>query len=577
MSSKKFNVHNMSIKSRLILSFVIVALLAGAVGAVGLYTLNAVDKVGVEITQNHTLPLIHLSHYIDNYQRSRAELRELLLEDSLAGRNEIVGNIDKLDKAQDEALDSFVELTDGKDPVALAIVDQLRSAIDTYRMKRVHIIEAGLLFTEEGDDYAFDELGDVDYIKTTNEIQALTNQLQKEKGDAVVDRSEDQIHTSTTAMTAVVVVIIAAVLLAVALGLIISFEITQVTNRVLRSVQKIAKGDLATRIGDCGKNELGLLASEVDSMAAGISAVIEQVRDAALLVDGAAQQVSSSSMSLAQVATEQASSSQQISASLTQIAAQTKDNADNSAKAMEISNDAKNGAQKGNAQMSEMLRAMSAINIASEKISNIIKVIEDIAFQTNILALNAAVEAARAGSHGRGFAVVAEEVRNLAARSAKAASETTQMIVGSSREVEGGTKIANDTARALTEIVNGVTSSAEIVSKISQASSEQSMGIEQINVGVEQVSQAIQTTSSVAQETASASSEMSTQASNLMKLISRFKIGSAEAGLEGSHSAKAAVSARSSAPRGAFAAAHGGERLGDSPVPALAVADFGKY
>ena len=176
--------------------------------------------------------------------------------------------------------------------------------------------------------------------------------------------------------------------------------------------------------------------------------------------------VSESSIALSQGATEQASSVEELSSSLEEVSAQTKLNAQNANRANDLTAKAKTEAAVGNDHMIEMLDAMKEINVSSTGISKIIKVIDEIAFQTNLLALNAAVEAARAGQHGKGFAVVAEEVRNLAARSAKAAKETTDMIEGSINKVNDGTEIANRTAEALTKIVETVTEVAELVEKI---------------------------------------------------------------------------------------------------------------
>ncbi len=255
-----------------------------------------------------------------------------------------------------------------------------------------------------------------------------------------------------------------------------------------------------------------------------LNAVLREINTAAEQVYSGAGQVADGSQALSQGATEQASSIEELTASITQVAAQTKENSVNANEAKELALKVKENAEEGNRHMGEMLKSMNEINESSSNISKIIKVIDEIAFQTNILALNAAVEAARAGQHGKGFAVVAEEVRNLAARSANAAKETTTLIEGSIKKSERGTEIANNTAKALYEIVDGVSKAATLVTEIAAASEEQATGIAQINVGIEQVSHVVQTNSATAEQSAAASEELSSQSELLKDMVSGFKL-----------------------------------------------------
>lgn len=295
-------------------------------------------------------------------------------------------------------------------------------------------------------------------------------------------------------------------------------------NEISTVLTEMAKGNLSVEISRDYRGDFGTIKTSLNHIIESLNNILTEINNASQQVASGSRQVSDSSMTLSQGATEQASSIEELTASLEEISSQTKKNAENAGNANDLAENVKVNAAQGNLQMKDMLKAMGEINESSGNISKIIKVIDDIAFQTNILALNAAVEAARAGQHGKGFAVVAEEVRNLAARSANAAKETTDLIEGSIKKVEGGTNIANNTADALNSIVDGVSKVANLVGDIAAASNEQALGIAQINQGIMQVSQVVQSNSATSEEGAAASEELANQAEMLKNNVSRFKL-----------------------------------------------------
>ncbi len=298
--------------------------------------------------------------------------------------------------------------------------------------------------------------------------------------------------------------------------------------------EEVANGNLTVTVNPASADDV--LGHSLKKLVEENHRVLSSINDAGYQVTIGASQVASASQSLAQGTTEQASAIEQITASIDEITEKTKQNASQANEAAKLVANAIQDVKEGNAKMQDMMVAMEEINKSSESISKIIKVIDDIAFQTNILALNAAVEAARAGEAGKGFAVVAEEVRSLAAKSAAAASETAEMIEGSISKVNLGSRIADETAKALEVITNVVEQSEVLINNIAQTSNYQATAVAQVDQAITQVSQVVQTNSATSEQCAAASEELSGQASRMRDMISIYQLGNKGASSSGSDS-----------------------------------------
>jgi methyl-accepting chemotaxis protein/methyl-accepting chemotaxis protein-1 (serine sensor receptor) len=285
----------------------------------------------------------------------------------------------------------------------------------------------------------------------------------------------------------------------------------------------VAQGDLTVAI-ELKRDDTTSLMAQLKRMQHSLVQMVGTVHESSVSVASASQQIAEGNNDLSSRTEEQASALQQTAASMEELNSTVRQNADNSRKANELAAAATAVAIEGGAAVADVVRTMKAMDESSGKISDIIGVIDSIAFQTNILALNAAVEAARAGEQGRGFAVVASEVRNLAGRSADAAQEIKKLISGSVERVKDGTALVDRAGAKMHEVVDSIRRVTVIVEEITSASNEQSQGVDQINLAVSQMDEATQQNAALVEEMASAAASLNQQACELVATVDTFKL-----------------------------------------------------
>jgi aerotaxis receptor len=321
-----------------------------------------------------------------------------------------------------------------------------------------------------------------------------------------------------------IAVAVLGVILAAAFGIVIYSSIVTPLKNASADIEQMSSGDLTGKITATGQDEISKVMQSLKILQINIKLLIGQITQSTALVNSGASEIADGVLDLSARTESQASSLEQTAAAMEELTSTVRQNADNAHAATDLVLSTSTIAVKGGEAVNHVVNTMDSMKESSNKIVDIISVIDGIAFQTNILALNAAVEAARAGEQGRGFAVVAAEVRNLAQRSASAAKEIKTLIGNSVEKVEVGGKLVDDAGKTMNEIVDSVKRATSIMGEISTSSREQSAGIEQVNQAIMQMDEITQQNAALVEQAAAAATTMKEQASHLSQLVGAFKL-----------------------------------------------------
>ncbi len=511
--------NNLKISVRLVMLTAVLSILMvllGVLGVVGIANSQAALKT---VYEDRTVSLGQLATIQRNLLGNRIRLDAALLNPTPENVQQRAGEIEKATADTEKVWADYMAtyLTDDETKLAKTFNENrlkflqggMKPALDALKANNVEgakEIEAKAVFPL----YAA-------VRESLDSLMKLQLDVAKSEYDTGVTRNDRAKMIATT-------VIVVGLAFAVLFSYFLIRGISQSLAQAIEASDAVAQGDLTRPITVRGKDEVAQLLGAIASMQASLSKVVSRVRQGSESVSTASAEIAQGNHDLSARTESQASALEETAASMEELSSTVKQNADNAKQANQLAMSASTVAVKGGEVVGQVVDTMKGINDSSRKISDIISVIDGIAFQTNILALNAAVEAARAGEQGRGFAVVASEVRSLAGRSAEAAKEIKTLISDSVTRVEQGTTLVDQAGETMTEVVSSIRRVTDIMGEISAASSEQSAGVSQVGEAVTQMDQATQQNAALVEEMAAAASSLKSQAQDLVSTVAVFKL-----------------------------------------------------
>ncbi|MEJ8838976.1 methyl-accepting chemotaxis protein [Ramlibacter sp. AN1133] len=508
---------NLRVMKKLALAFGLLVILTMAMMGVGVSSLGSLKQSVDDIAEHHSPGIMYAGEWHAHLEGAAKHMYAALSAAPEARKAQL--DAIRTDRTERDRLrGELVKIVqEGNAKRSLEAMGETRNSYLSLETEFVQLVEAGRI--DDARTLLVDKI---------DRAQAGYNDALDKLVDVLEEETRDEVRQANATYQAGLNTLVGAAavcaVLGVLFGWLVARTITAPIAEAVEAARRVAAGDLSADIHTTRRDEPGLLLQAVAEMTRKLRHLVGEVATGAEVVAQTSTQIAQGNVDLSQRTEEQASTLEETASSMEELTSSVTQNAENARQASQLAVDASQVARKGGEVVGQVVQTMTGISESSRKISEIIGVIDGIAFQTNILALNAAVEAARAGEQGRGFAVVAAEVRTLAQRSAAAAKEIKTLIGGSVEQVDAGSRLVEAAGRTMDDIVASVKKVSDLISEIAAASHEQSSGIEQVNTAVTQMDQVVQQNASLVEEATGATESMKEQAATLLRTVARFRI-----------------------------------------------------